>query len=375
MRAVSEYRASDGKSRRLFGVSAASYAGKDVAPREFLDMAEIFPARTVAMLSGDGGTGKSLLALQLALAMATATPWLGIEIMSGPVLYVSAEDDEAEMANRLQEIAAADELDLAAASSLIIVHMAGDDATLGYEENRGTVKKTELYNCLDETIDYYSPALVILDGLADVFAGNENNRSGVKHFVNLLRRLALKHDCIVLLLAHPSLFGLKEGTGTSGSTGWRNSVRVMLYLRRVIDSTNIEADKHVRVLETMKANYAATGNQMDLRWENHRFVRKPRPSIWDNVGVSHLEQVAQIFAAGDYRVSDRSESWGGYAVAEVLHLDVGRGLAADERTPEQQKARDKVRKVLAKWAATPGSGIRIVVRNDATRRPREFYAG
>lgn len=372
---VVEFRHRRDGAAPLQGVSASVYADMPVSPREFLDLAEIFPARTVAMLSGDGGTGKSLLALQLGLACSTATTWLGIEMVCGPVLYISAEDDENEIANRLKEIAAADQLDLAEASSLVIVHMAGEDATLGYEDGRrGVVKPTDLYKRLDASLELYGPAVLILDNLADVFAGNENNRSAVKHFISLLRKLALKHDCVVLLLAHPSLFGMKEGTGTSGSTGWRNSVRVMLYLHRVVDMTGIEADKNVRVLEVMKANYSASGTQLDLRWEKHRFVRKPRPSIWDNVGVSHLEQVAQIFAGGDYRVNDKSEAWGGYVVAEILHLDVGRGLLADERSPEQQKARDKVRKVLAKWAATPGSGIRVVVKDDAARKPREFYA-
>jgi hypothetical protein len=41
----------------------------------------------------------------------------------------------------------------------------------------------------------------------------------------LLKRLARKHDCAILLLAHPSLTGLNTGSGMSGSTGWNNAVR------------------------------------------------------------------------------------------------------------------------------------------------------
>ena len=95
----------------------------------------------------------------------------------------------------------------------------------------------------------------------------------------------------------------------------------------------------MRVLETMKANYGPMGSIMDLRWERGRFLRKPRPSMWDNVGVAHLEQVAKIFASGAYRVSEKAEAWGGYVVADVLHLDICRGLPATGRTREQQKAR------------------------------------
>jgi RecA-family ATPase len=236
------------------------------------------------------------------------------------------------------------------------------------------VRATELYARLDVTLGLYSPVLAIIDNLADVFAGNENNRSSVKHFIGLLRRLAVKHDCVVLLLGHPSLKGMESGSGLSGSTAWNNSVRSRLYLRRDKDSTGHEPDKAVRVLETMKANYGPMGSTIDLRWENHRFVRRSRPRPFDNVSVSHLEQVAAIFAQGDYRVSEKAESWGGYVVAEVLHLDVGRGLSKDDRTREQQLARDKVKTVLGKWAATPGSGIRIAAKPDANRIVRDFYA-
>lgn len=359
----------------LTGISAAIYADKEVPPRAFLDDADLFPAANVSLLSGDGGVGKSLLALQLALSVSCAIPWLGITVVSGPVLYVSAEDDELEISNRLKEIAAADGIDLHDAAALTMLYMAGEDATLAFEDGRkGTVKATALYERLDATLDYYSPALVILDNLADVYAGDENHRSAVKHFIGLLRRLAIKHDCVIILLAHPSLAGIASGSGLSGSTAWNNSARSRLYLRRDLDSTGVEVDKSVRVLETMKANYGPMGNVIDLRWENHRFVRKARPSVWDNVGVTHLEQVAKIFGSADYRTSEKAEAWGGYVVADVLHLDIGRGLAAADRTREQKMARDKVKRVLGKWAATPGSGIRIVAKPDANSIVRDFYA-
>jgi RecA-family ATPase len=362
------------KHAPLVGISVSTYADKNIPPREFLDGADLFPARNVVLLSGDGGVGKSLLALQLALCISTAIRWLDIEVASGPVVYLSAEDDEMEVANRVKEIASADNIDLHDAASLVMLYMAGEDATLGFEDrSNGSVKRTELYERLHATLDWYSPVLLILDNLADVFAGNENNRSAVKHFIGLLRRLAVQHDCVVMLLAHPSLAGMASGSGLSGSTAWNNSARSRLYLRRDTDGTGHEADKTVRVLETMKANYGPMGSTIDLRWENGRFVRKARPNAFDNVGVSHLEKVAKIFGEGDYRVSERSETWGGYVVADVLHLDIGRGISADARTREQQLARDRIKIVLGKWSSTPGSGIRIVSKPDEFRKPKDFY--
>src|SRR5260370_18998949 len=61
------------------------------------------PAGKVSLLSGDGATGKTTIALQLAVAVAVASPdWLGSAIETpGPVIFVSAEEDEDEIQRRL----------------------------------------------------------------------------------------------------------------------------------------------------------------------------------------------------------------------------------------------------------------------------------
>jgi RecA-family ATPase len=55
----------------------------------------------------------------------------------------------------------------------------------------------------------------------------------VRQFVGFLRRLAIRHSVTIMLIAHPSIYGMNSGEGTSGNTGWRNSVRGMLYLAPV----------------------------------------------------------------------------------------------------------------------------------------------
>jgi RecA-family ATPase len=53
------------------------------------------------MLSGDGGTGKSWITLQLAAARDLERDWLGLMPEPGSTLVLSAEDDEDEMHRRL----------------------------------------------------------------------------------------------------------------------------------------------------------------------------------------------------------------------------------------------------------------------------------
>ncbi|WP_369675560.1 AAA family ATPase, partial [Enterococcus faecium] len=91
------------------------------------------------------------------------------------------------------------------------------------------------------------PALVGLDTLADLHSGQENDRTTARQFIGLLRGLAIRHGCAVVLLAHPSLTGMASGSGLSGSTAWNASVRSRLYLERVVQD-GYEADPDRRVL-------------------------------------------------------------------------------------------------------------------------------
>jgi RecA-family ATPase len=249
-------------------VSAASFAQMSTPSRSFLDNAGLLPHRNVTMLSGDGGTGKSLLALQLAAAVCIGGNWLGIPVRKGPVLHISAEDDIDENHIRLKEICAAEDLNLASMRDLQICSLAGEDAILATDgEKAGTIQLTSLFERLRSRLELTRPLLVTLDNLADVFAGNENSRPLARQFIATLRRLAIEFNCAVLLLAHPSLAGLNSGAGTSGSTAWNNSVRSRLYLLRRGDD-----DHDGRVLKTMKANYGPTGGEILLAWRAGRFT-------------------------------------------------------------------------------------------------------
>jgi KaiC/GvpD/RAD55 family RecA-like ATPase len=350
-------------------VEAASTMAAGAKPRRsFLDSASIMPHRNVVMLGGDGGTGKSLLALQLALACSTASPWLGLDVDQGAVVYVSAEDDPDEIKLRMREICEAEGVELGEAFTLYVANLVGRDAVLAVED-KGRMVPTPLFRSLRLTVAEIRPILVVIDNLADAFAGNENNRSLAKQFIGLLRGLALDYDCVVLLLAHPSLSGLREGTGTSGSTAWSNSVRSRLYLHRLGEA---DADRNARVLESMKANYAAAGGRFNLAWRKGRFVRQEIGSAWDRITKADVERVREKIASGLYRFNEQSPMWAGHAVAEVLGLDIGQALPARDRSDLQKRQRADVRTYLAGWVQA--RQLFIVPGLDAHRIPTQFYA-
>jgi RecA-family ATPase len=118
--------------------------------------------------------------------------------------------------------------------------------------------------------------LIALDTAADMFAGNENDRSQVRQFIGLLRRLAINGNAAVLLASHPSLTGINTDSGMSGSTGWHNSVRSRLYFKASDPDDDAKADQ--RELIVRKNNYGPTGEVVRVVWRNGVFVPVAVPS-------------------------------------------------------------------------------------------------
>ncbi len=125
---------------------------------------------------------------------------------------------------------------------LAIRCLAGEDTVLAAPDANREMISTSLFEEIAKATQALQPVVVVLDSLADMFAGNENDRAQVRQFVGMLRGLAIRNACSVVILAHPSLTGLGSGTGLSGSTAWNNSVRSRLYFSRERNSAAGETD-------------------------------------------------------------------------------------------------------------------------------------
>jgi len=229
------------------------------------------PAGDVTILSGDGGGGKTTVALQLAVAVEQALgDWLGTVCETGPVIFFSGEEPEAEMRRRPHRAARKRGIDPSDMGNLHF-HFADPDACLlGTTSRRdGTMAPTALFASLAAAARDIRPALIVVDSIAATFGGNQNDRVSARTFVGMFRQLAREVDCAVLLLDHPSLSGITSGTGRGGSMDWQNATRARLHLETVAEE---EEGGTSRVLEVKKLNYGAAGEKTKLRWEDGCFV-------------------------------------------------------------------------------------------------------
>lgn len=188
-------------------------------------------------------------------------------------MVVSAEDDIDELHRCVVAIARGLGVNLADLTDLHFIPLAGQDAVMAAPEGRtNVVRDTPVWRGLVAMVERFKPRLVIIDTRAAVFAGNENDRSQARQFIGLLRGLAITKNLAIILIEHPSLTGLTSRTGTSGSTGWNNSVRSRLYLGIISDNQGEEISQGLRVLRVTKANYGPTGQELRLRWSDGCFI-------------------------------------------------------------------------------------------------------
>lgn len=309
-------------------IVASKWASKPVPQREWF-IQDLIPARTVTILNGDGGVGKSLLGLQFACAAAMGCETLGLTPTADRALYIGAEDEEGEFQRRVEDIAASMDRDVGSLHGLSVLPLADTDATIALPDKTGRMQPTELWLDICEYAAKFKPRFVVLDTAADLFGGDEIKRAHVRSFVAMLRQFAIEGDCAVLLLAHPSLEGMRTGSGSSGSTAWNNSVRSRLYLTK---PTGEGADPDARILRTVKANYGTAGNEMKLRWKSGAFVLDDgKPSPASAIVAANAERVFREAISAMSRSGERVAKTNGvnYAPKVISKRPEAKGISVN----------------------------------------------
>lgn len=258
-------------------------AGKQPLERDWL-ITDWIPGNQVTLLYGDGGTGKSQIAMQLCLSVASGANWLGLPAKEGRSIYLTAEDDEDELHRRFVDIARGMSSDLSKYNNCHYISLAGEDALFALQDRGSqTLLPTPLFEEFCKYISRTKPKVAVVDTLADINPADENQRIAARQFIQLLRRPAIEHGCAIVVLAHPSLTGLNSGSGTSGSTGWSNSVRSRLYFAR---ESGENADPNVRILELKKSNYSQIGTTVNVRWKDGVFVHDSGGTQLDHAALN-----------------------------------------------------------------------------------------
>lgn len=275
----------------LTTITPATWRGTPIVPMRWLALNRI-PANDVTILSGDGGAGKTTIALQLAVSVACDLgDWLGTTCEAGPVLFFSAEEPEEEIRRRIDRIAANRGLDPDDIENLHLHFPRLMECCLGTGAPNQPIAPTAAFHSLKAAVRRLRPTLVIVDSNAATLGGNYVDRAHARTFVSQFREMAQETGCAVLLLDHPSAAGLTNGSGRAGNMDWQNAVRAFLYFRKLDN----EDGSSGRELEIMKSNYGPTGDKTALQWSGGHYVLE---------GTATAPQQAAAFTLADQTYLD-----------------------------------------------------------------------
>jgi len=200
----------------------AAQLGDPTAPLRWL-LADLFLVGAAGILGGAPKTGKSFFALELAVAVASATPAAGRFAVAapGPVLLCAAEDPPAVVVQRLAALAAGRAQSLARLPVEVIVEPG--------------VRLPDGLDRLTATVARLGPRLLILDPLIRLHRADENSAAEMAVVLDGLRTLARATACAVLLVHHTrkAPAGGVAGHGLRGSSDLHAFGDTNLYLRRL----------------------------------------------------------------------------------------------------------------------------------------------
>ena len=217
--------------------------------------------------------------------------------------------------------------------------------------------------------------VLIVDPFITSHSVPENDTTAINAVVAEWRKIADRANCAIELVHHVSKAAAMDDSfgiyGARGAGALIDGVRSARFLARMSkeegERFGVENPRRFFRVEGGKENLTppqnATWRQMigvslgngsgfwiegdDVgvctAWEP--------PDVFDGVTTRDLQRVQRAVDACDNppKAKELASDWVGFVVAEVLELDLGRGLKKAERTSAQNQARAKVRRLLSEW--------------------------
>ena len=179
---------------------------------------------SLTILHGDGGIGKSFLALQLCVAAMSGGRFLDRDTKRCRVLYVDAENGEGEAHRRLHLLGAeegiADLFEYVVADAHDLIKNSDD---------------------LEDMVRICKPDLIIVDSLASVWSIQEIDATEMTRALMVLTRIANRYNAGVIALHHDK----KDRSIYRGSSAVQAACQIRFHLRRHSADDGDDASKLV----------------------------------------------------------------------------------------------------------------------------------
>lgn len=251
------------------------------------------PLDSTVLFTGAGGTGKSLVGLQMAISCGFNVPWCGEPIGEDVTpLYIACEDSKAELTRRRAEVFTLPEymaLDWQGNRDRVkFWAREGCDNYLALLDRNGNLTPGPFYHVVDEWLRRQGGGkkLLFIDTASDCFAGSENDNVQVSYYIkHLLAGLRVKHNATIIIIHHTAK---SSDSQYRGATAWVNACRGAILMRPHDDDQMATAG--YMMLERFKANYAKRGETFTVKWDHGAFHRvNNEGEIFDDLEKANLD--------------------------------------------------------------------------------------
>lgn len=238
------------------------------------------PQGKVGQVIAEGGAGKTMLLVQLGIAVANGCPWLSVFTVenSGRVLLILGEEDAQEMHRRIYNAARAMNAATPDPGRIHVLPLSGVPAPMLERAESGALYDAPFIVELREWLDANGPwALIIVDPLSR-FAGPdaEIDNAAATRFIQALETIASTTGACVLVAHHTNKEGRKGGAigavAGRGSSALVDGVRwqISLGVEKLKFKDQYMNDKlsKIVVMTHTKTNYTRTAEPLWLRHES-----------------------------------------------------------------------------------------------------------
>ena len=248
-----------------FTVDAADWLEQPDQPERPVVEGLIEEGEAIAIV-GSAKAGKSFLALQLALCIASGLPFLGHEIHRKRVLLANLEVADGQYKRRLRRMTEAMQIDLADLRDWLHI--------------QNLKKSGTNWETLRADADSVNAEVVFVDPFYQIFDGEETDELAVQEAIVSMRRLQASDKTLITVFHSPK-----------GINGERNAIdmisgssRLARYPESILVLVNHAEAKELRVLTTVLRNHPPS-DDITLRMDWGVF--QPEPTI-----APHIETAA-----------------------------------------------------------------------------------
>jgi KaiC/GvpD/RAD55 family RecA-like ATPase len=174
-------------------------------------VSDFVEAECLAMIFGDPGCGKSFLAVDLALSVATGAGFHGRKVLTGPVVYLAGEGHNGLM-RRIEAWAKEQKVDVSQCPLFLSQSAA---------QFLNDILVREVAAAVEAVKDAFgAPRLIIVDTVARSFGGgDENSTPDMTKFVAALDQFRERYGCTILLVHHTGHTDKKRARGNMALKG------------------------------------------------------------------------------------------------------------------------------------------------------------